>query len=119
MACFLGDFKGQDGVFEAFGVEPSGQDGICILAAWYGYGCYDGSAAVLFEKDGQLYEVYGSHCSCYGLEGQWSPELVVESELLARALREAGEKSGWYGDEEKVYWLAVTQILSDRRSTGA
>jgi hypothetical protein len=29
---------------------------------------------VIFEKDGKLWEVNGSHCSCYGLEGQWQPE---------------------------------------------
>lgn len=45
-----------------------------ILFASYTYVCYDGSAFVLFEKDGKLYEVNGSHCSCYGLEGQWEPE---------------------------------------------
>ena len=26
------------------------------------------------EKNGQLYEVNGGHCSCYGLEDQWHPE---------------------------------------------
>ena len=45
-----------------------------ILLAWYGHGDYDGSAFVLFERDGKLYEVNGGHCSCFGLEGQWEPE---------------------------------------------
>lgn len=26
-----------------------------------------------FYKDGKYYSVYGSHCSCHGLEGQWDP----------------------------------------------
>jgi len=45
-----------------------------ILLASYGYENYSGDAFVLFEKDGKLYEVNAAHCSCYGLEDQWSPE---------------------------------------------
>jgi len=45
-----------------------------ILFASYGTDNYSGDAFVLFEKDGKLYEVNGSHCSCYGLEGQFEPE---------------------------------------------
>ena len=44
-----------------------------ILLAWYGSGGYDGTAFVLCRDriTGCLFEVNGSHCSCYGLEGQW------------------------------------------------
>lgn len=49
-------------------------EGVNILFASYTYENYEGSAFVLFEKCGALYEVNGSHCSCYGLEGQWNPE---------------------------------------------
>lgn len=45
-----------------------------VLFADYSYGDYEGSARVIYKKYGKLYEVYGSHCSCYGLEGQWEPE---------------------------------------------
>lgn len=45
-----------------------------IWVAWYGYGDYCGNSFVLYEVNGTLYEVNGSHCSCYGLEGQWKPE---------------------------------------------
>lgn len=46
-----------------------------IIVAWYGQEDYEGSAFVLFRQDGKLYEVHGSHCSCYGLEdGGWDPE---------------------------------------------
>lgn len=44
---------------------------INILFASYGTGHYSGDAYVLFEKNDELYEVMGSHCSCYGLEGQF------------------------------------------------
>ena len=55
-----------------------------ILFASYSYANYSGDAWVLFEQDGQLFEVNGSHCSCYGLEGQWNKEPVVLEELKNR-----------------------------------
>lgn len=57
---------------------------INILFASYGYENYSGDAFVLFEQNGKLYEVNGSHCSCYGLEGQWDAEEVVLEELEHR-----------------------------------
>lgn len=39
---------------------------------------------VVFRKEDKLYEVHGSHCSCYGLEGQWSPEETSFEALLDR-----------------------------------
>jgi hypothetical protein len=55
-----------------------------ILLASYVYANYNGDAFVLFQKDGVLYEVNGSHCSCYGLENQWSPEETSIVELRHR-----------------------------------
>lgn len=40
----------------------------------YSYENYSGDAFVIFKKDGEVYENGGSHCSCYGVEGQWNPE---------------------------------------------
>jgi len=45
-----------------------------ILIAKYECGNYEGSSFVLIRRNGLLYEVNASHCSCYGLEGQWSEE---------------------------------------------
>lgn len=45
-----------------------------IIVAAYEYEDYSGDAFVLFVRDGKLWEVHGSHCSCYGLEDQWAPE---------------------------------------------
>lgn len=58
-----------------------------ILFASYGQANYSGEAFVLFEKDGNLFEVNGSHCSCYGLEGQWEPE-ETSLDSLAHRLKE-------------------------------
>ena len=56
------DFKGGNELKEAE-----------VLLASYGNGSYCGRAFVLYRKDGELFEVDGDHCSCNGLEGQWSP----------------------------------------------
>lgn len=74
----LEGFTSTEDVFEHFDEKP---DGETILMAIYEREWYDGDAFVLFEKDGKLYEVNGSHCSCYGLEGQWGPEEVLLEEM--------------------------------------
>lgn len=58
--------------------------GVEVLLASYGGGSYEGDAFVLFRRDGKLYEVHGSHCSCYGLEGQWEPEETFKEALMKR-----------------------------------
>lgn len=58
--------------------------GIHVLFASYTYEWYSGRAFVLFEEKGKLYEAYGSHCSCNGLEYSWSPEKCVLKELSKR-----------------------------------
>lgn len=93
---YYGDFTCKQDVLDSFcvlgdygsgGPDKELQDdlkNIKILLAWYGSGDYEGTAFVLFERDGQLYEVNGSHCSCYGLEGQWDPEKTSVAELRHR-----------------------------------
>ncbi len=58
--------------------EVTLDENIVILLAHYEYEYeyHEGYSYVLFydKSNGGLYEVTGSHCSCYGLEGQWSPK---------------------------------------------
>lgn len=55
-----------------------------VLIASYGGRSYEGDAIVLFSRDGKYYEAHGSHCSCNGLEGQWSPEETSMEALIHR-----------------------------------
>lgn len=55
-----------------------------ILVANYETPPYEGYAFVLYTRDGRLFEVNASHCSCYGLEGQWQPEETSWESLLMR-----------------------------------
>lgn len=87
---FLNDFDSKENVLEAFEEKSDAN----ILFASYGCEGYEGSAWVLFEKDGELWEVNGGHCSCYGLEDQWSPEKVLLKELQNRV------EKGDFGDDD-------------------
>lgn len=59
-------------------------DDIVIHIAYYESGNWEGYAFVLFEHEGKLWEVNASHCSCYGLEGQWDPEETTVEALQHR-----------------------------------
>lgn len=84
MGLYLNDFSSKQDVIESYQVSPEEFDGVEIILADYTYMDYSGSSFVLFEKDDKLYEVNGSHCSCFGLEGQWEPEEVLLEELIER-----------------------------------
>lgn len=89
---YFGEFSGYEAMlkdFTDYGREPDLSrfpPESAILFAAYGGAMYEGEAMVLFEQDGALYEVYGSHCSCYGLEGQWVPALVTWEALAMRPI---------------------------------
>ena len=81
---FLEDFKDISDIKRNFELKDKDLKGVKILLAYYAVECYEGDAFVLFEKRGKLYEVNGSHCSCYGLEGQWEPELTSREAICHR-----------------------------------
>lgn len=70
-----------------------------VLFASYGDANYSGDAFVLFEKDGRLYEVNGSHCSCYGLEGQFESE-ETSLEYLEKVLKRGTFGTNSYSGNE-------------------
>ena len=78
-----------------------------VLIAWYGYGSYSGGALVLFQRDGVLYEVSGSHCSCDGLEGQWEPSEVTWDQLAMRPLNDGN----YYDDDNGAARAAFAELV--------
>lgn len=82
------DFGGMVESFRDYGADVAEHarlfEGVEVLLASYSYEDYSGLAFVLFRKDGELFEVNGSHCSCYGLEDQWEPELTTVAALRHR-----------------------------------
>jgi len=47
------------------------------------YGCDSSGFFVFMDKDGSLWENHSSHCSCYGMEGQWEPSASSIEYLLS------------------------------------
>jgi len=81
------DFTNRDYNDDGIQIEVPA-DGICspedVLFASYTNPGYSGDAVVIFERDGAPLEVSGSHCSCFGLEGQWEPARVTWAALALR-----------------------------------
>jgi hypothetical protein len=79
----------RDGVPE---VEPT------HVYADYDYDDYSGWAIVAYTNDGKTFYVNeGSHCSCYGLEGQWDPTEMTTPALEKMWLhRGEGALRAWF-----------------------
>ena len=60
-----------------WGATPEDKNRFKILVAYINegdWGCDSSGYFLLQEKTtGKYFEVYGSHCSCYGFEDQWTP----------------------------------------------
>lgn len=121
---FLHDWKdsGLEGMKSDFGINDAALEGLTVLLASYTYENYSGDAFVLFERGGQLYEVNGSHCSCYGLseqdysggtDTQWQPE-----ETTAEALRHRLEK-GSVGEIADALRKVLDALPSNAGVTGS
>ena len=81
---YFGCFTCFEDIIEVFEISDKELSGIEIVYAAYDQGDYDGSAHVIYIENNKLYEVNGSHCSCYGLEGQWLPEETTFKALMFR-----------------------------------
>lgn len=78
---FHEDFQDIEHLKKEYEITNDDLLGVEILFAVYRTGRYDGQSLVLFKKDDKLYIVDASHCSCYGLEGQWDPIEINEATL--------------------------------------
>jgi hypothetical protein len=108
-ADIFGIWSTADEVFENFTTPKSEREGVEILFAVYWSESYDGSAFVLYRKDGELYAVEGSHCSCYGLEDQWSPVKVTKESLVHEI--EKGELGQSRYDEDGNFGGRLLEFL--------
>ena len=57
------------------------------------WGCDSSSFFLLKDKEGKLYEVHGSHCSCFGFEDQFT---LQESSIEALKFRVDRAESVFY-----------------------
>ena len=73
-----------------------------ILFASYNVDNWVGDAFVLFEENGDLFEVNASHCSCYGLEGQFDPERTDLESLRYRLVHGKMGQDDYSGNEYAI-----------------
>ncbi len=94
---YFGLFESRECVEREFATKFEGK----VIYAHYCYEDYDGSALVIFERDGKLYMVEGGHCSCHGLEeGQWcEEELTRETAFHLAGIERSPDRpfSSWRG----------------------
>lgn len=89
-------------------VERSVVDGYDILIAYESvgsWGCDSASFILLKHKTtGELFEVNGSHCSCYGFEGQFNPEKTTVDYLKSDKFHfyNGGYDSDEEGNRQKI-----------------
>lgn len=81
---YCGDWECLEDMLNDFHIPKEVVEGYEVLYGWYEYADYSGSAFVLLQKDGKLYEVNGGHCSCFGLEDQFDLEETSVEALLKR-----------------------------------
>lgn len=96
---FVEDFDSLESVRNNFCIDDKLIESIKIIYASYYIQQYEGYAYVLFVYENKLYEVYGSHCSCYGLEGQFDFNEPVTLEELKLTL-ENESYHGYFNDRD-------------------
>lgn len=108
----LGDLEGKSEkeilahIVESWKVDWKELRGVHLLVAYESvgdYGC-DSAGFYVFRKGRKLYEVHGSHCSCYGFENQWSPEATSLAFLRSKHLHfpTGGYDTGWGDRRQQV-----------------
>ena len=90
---YLGDWDCREDLENDFEIKLN--EDINIIVACYVN--YSGQAIVLFERNNKVYFVEGSHCSCYGLEGQWNEEEVNKEFINLKS-----SKGKWVYEYEKL-----------------
>jgi hypothetical protein len=109
---YCGDFGWHNSkdVCASFNEPPGKLKDARVFVACYLDTDYSGSAYVLFARGENLYEVFGCHCSCYGLEDQWSEEDTSVASIKHRLTN--GNLNACMGGNGKRVLNAVKRYLS-------
>lgn len=104
----LTDTEVREHIASDYEVELSVLEPFEILLAYESvgnYGCDSSSFFVIKDiKTKELFEVNGGHCSCYGFEGQWTPEKTTVEYLNSDkfSFYNGGYDGDSEGNKEKV-----------------
>ena len=124
---FLADLSGgtqktvKDHIAEEYETDRAALNQYDVLIAYESvssWGCDSASYFLIREKTtGTLFDVRGAHCSCYGFEDQWEPEMVELAALKDRARKGKTRMfpGGYDEDAEKNQNTIKEFILSMRK----
>lgn len=101
---YSGNFAKWSDVHDNYGGKCPASEPRFVFAE-YETGNYEGSSTVITSRNGRTFSVVeGSHCSCYGLEGQWEPTEHTVTEIR----KMMGASYGFFADAsgELKKWLA-------------
>lgn len=78
MTTYLGDASDEtvESLSELFDIPAESMRIAELIAVWRGCGNDDIIEVFYRGIDDLYYIVHASHCSCYGYEGQWGPEVI-------------------------------------------
>lgn len=96
MKIYNDNFNSWKDVQESYKMKEKHPDKVFL--AYYGYESYEGYSYVIYRNGDKYYMNQGSHCSCYGLEGSWTPEEFNSKEELIAYL----EKTNYYMCRELI-----------------
>lgn len=93
----------------SYGDEPEFPEHLHIFHSYYEYENYSGYGFVwgYNSKTNEFFYNSGSHCSCYGLEGQWDEDPYTYEQML-----EVVQKNYEQADGEDAYWRDNDQVES-------
>ena len=123
---FLADLQNKsekeikDYIAEEYETDRTALDKLSFLVAYESvgsWGCDSTSYFLVREKTtGALFEVRGSHCSCYGFEDQWELEAVELAALKARAKKgETRMFPGGYDEDAEKNQTAIKEFILKMR----
>jgi hypothetical protein len=107
---YFDNWKTEADMLDDFKITKDKVKGFKVIFAVYAYGSYCGDAYVLLRKDKKYFVVEGSHCSCYGLEGQWN---AVETALGAFR-KEKADRENW-GLEARYRFKELQVLLKEAK----
>lgn len=102
MAIYAGEWEKYEDVVGTYSELPP--ESMIVYAAYDCQG-YDGSALIVFERDGKLFENNDGHCSCNGLDS-WEPEETTPEALMIR--------QGWEGLHTAVASVVLERAVAER-----
>lgn len=120
---YAGDLNNYDDLWQAADTHGGIPNPDELVFAWYESGSYEGSGYAIYERDGKVYEVETSHCSCYGpwSEG-WRADETNWPSIIARVFGNVGEDR-WrgplgYGEHPEAYGKLEAVCLDKAKRRG-